>query len=106
MGTWLVLRSRTPAWKKYLFPRLTLVGSAIPAAFFSVPSLLRRDWNAALFVLVGVGLFTYLVLSTVRVCDNCGKVAEPRDLNGPPKNCPKCGARLLPFGLSDSRPSA
>ena len=88
-----------------MFPRLTLVGSGIPAAFLSVPSILRQDWNAALFALIGVGLITYLVLSSVRVCDNCGKVTEPRDLNGPPKTCPKCRTRLLPFRLSDPRPS-
>jgi DNA-directed RNA polymerase subunit RPC12/RpoP len=101
---WLFMRRCTPPWRKYWYPRLTLVGTAVPAAFLAAPAVQHQAWGAVLFVVGGVAVINYLALAFVRVCDNCGKIIEPSSLNDPPKNCPRCGTRLFPVRLSDPKP--
>ena len=103
---WQFMSRCTPPWRKYWYPRLTIFGTAMPAAFLAAPAVHQRAWGAVAFIVVGLAFLNYVALSFVRVCDHCGKIIEPYSLNDPPKNCPRCGTRLFRARLSDPKPTA
>ena len=104
VGSWLFSRSLTPPLRRYWHPRLTLIAMACMLPFFLVPFLVGRDWGATILVVTSFALMTWLGLTRVRVCESCGKTAQPQSFFRAAEFCPRCGNKVTTARLSDPRP--
>ncbi len=101
IGNWLFTRKLSPKQMHYWAPRLRLLNIMVLGPFFVLLPLAWGGPLPALFVLMMLIIISYLIVTKVRVCKECGHVVQPDKLIFPAQFCPKCGAKLTAAKLFD-----
>jgi hypothetical protein len=99
VGSGIFLWRCDPKGRKVWGPRLTLLQLVLLVTLVAVPMIYWGRWLALLLVLGFVALLAYSVVFKTRVCEECGKTAQPVNVIRAAQFCPSCGEKLSPSQL-------